>query len=120
MKTFKQGLHLLEKKELSEEKKIRRIAPPSRVILPLSQHTGAPCEALVKKGDVVKEGEKIADSHSFISSPIHASISGKVSSIEKMPHPLGSEVTSIIIEREADDERKVWDKVAVPFMAQLD
>ncbi len=119
MKTFKQGLHLLEKKELSEEKKIRRIAPPSRVILPLSQHTGAPCEALVKKGDVVKEGEKIADSHSFVSSPIHASISGKVSSIEKMPHPLGGEVTSIIIEREADDERKVWNKVAVPFMAQL-
>ncbi|MCK4418179.1 electron transport complex subunit RsxC [Candidatus Aerophobetes bacterium] len=119
MKTFKQGLHLLEKKELSEEKKIRRIAPPSRVILPLSQHTGAPCEALVKKGDVVKEGEKIADSSSFVSSPIHASISGKVSSIEKMPHPLGGEITSIIIERENNDERKVWDKVAVPFMAQL-
>jgi len=119
MKTFKQGLHLLEKKELSEEKKIKRISFPSRVILPLSQHTGAPCEALVKKGDVVKEGEKIADSSSFVSSPIHASISGKVSSIEKMPHPLGGEVTSIIIEREADDERRVWDKVAVPFMAQL-
>ncbi len=119
MKTFKQGLYLLEKKELSEEKKIKRISPSSRVILPLSQHIGAPCEALVKKGDVVKEGEKIADSHSFVSSPIHASISGKVSSIEKMPHPLGGEVTSIIIEREDNYERRVWDRAAVPFMAQL-
>ncbi len=42
MKTFRQGLYLAEKKELSEEKKIKRISSPPRVILPLSQHTGAP------------------------------------------------------------------------------
>jgi electron transport complex protein RnfC len=109
MKTFRQGLHLAEKKELSEDKKIKRISPPPRVILPLSQHTGAPCEPLVKVGEQVKEGQKIADHHSFISSPIHASISGKVSSIGKMPHPVGGEDEAIIIEGDGDG-KKVWEK----------
>ena len=109
MKTFRQGLHLAEKKELSEAKNIKRISPPPQVILPLSQHTGAPCEPLVKVGDQVEEGQKIADHHSFISSPIHASISGKVSSIERMPHPVGGEGEAIIIEGDGNG-RKVWEK----------
>lgn len=104
MKTFKQGIYLKEDKELSEEQRIRRVSPPARVILPLAQHIGAPCESLVKKGDLVKKGEKIADSDSFVSSPIHASISGKVISIEKMPHPVGGGVTAIIIKREDGKE----------------
>lgn len=109
MKTFRQGLHLVEKKELSEDKKIKKISSPPRVILPLSQHTGAPGIPLVKVGDLVEEGQKIADADSFISSPIHASISGKVSSIEKLPHPVGSEGEAIIIEGNGNG-RKVWEK----------
>ncbi len=100
MKTFKQGIYLKENKELSEEQRIRRASPPDKVVLPLAQHIGAPCESLVKKGDLVKKGEKIADSSSFVSSPIHASISGKVASIEKMPHPVGGGITAIVIKRE--------------------
>jgi len=110
MRTFKQGIYLKENKELSEEQKIKRISLPSKVILPLSQHIGAPCEPLVKKRDVVKKGEKIADSHSFVSSPIHASISGEVISIEKMSHPVVGEVTSIVIERKGEEEEQVWAK----------
>ncbi len=104
MKTFKQGIYLKENKELSEEQRIRRASPPAKVILPLAQHIGAVCEPLVKKGDLVKKGEKIADNDSFVSSPIHASISGKVTSIEKMPHPVGGGVTAIVIKREDGKE----------------
>jgi len=110
MRTFKQGIYLKENKELSEEQKIKRISLPSKVILPLSQHIGAPCEPLVKKRDAVKKGEKVADSHSFVSSPIHASISGEVISIEKMSHPVVGEVTSIVIERKGEEEEQVWAK----------
>jgi len=106
MRTMKQGIHLEDRKE-SKEKKIKRIFP-SRVILPLRQHTGAPCKPLVKVGDEVEEGEKIAESSSFVSSPIHASISGKVKAIKKMPHPLGGEDISILIERDKE-ERKNWE-----------
>jgi electron transport complex protein RnfC len=112
MKTFRQGLHLAEKKELSEEKKIKRIPSPPRVILPLSQHTGAPGRPLVKAGDKVEEGQKIAETDSFISSPIHASMSGKVTSVEKLPHPVGGEGEAIIIEGNGNG-RKVWEKGGV-------
>jgi len=108
MKTFKQGIHLSEMKELSEDKKIEKLFP-SRVILPLSQHTGAPCKPLVKKGDLVEEGEKIADSSSFISSPIHASISGKITLIGKMPHPVMGEMEAIVIEGNSK-KRKNWEE----------
>lgn len=106
MKTIKRGIYLEDRKE-SKEEKIKRIFPP-QVILPLRQHIGAPCEPLVKVGDRVEEGEKIAESSSFVSSPIHASISGKITAIKKMPHPLGGENISIIIERDKE-ERKNWE-----------
>lgn len=106
MKTIKRGIHLEDRKE-SKEEKIKRIFP-SRVILPLRQHIGAPCKPLVKVGDEVEEGEKIAESLSFVSSPIHSSISGKIKAIKKMPHPLGGEDISILIERD-EEERKNWE-----------
>jgi len=106
IKTIKRGIHLKDKKE-SKEEKIKRIFPPW-VILPLRQHIGAPCKPLVKVGDKVEEGEKIAESSSFVSSPIHSSISGKITAIKKIPHPLGGENISILIERDKE-ERKNWE-----------
>ncbi len=106
MKTIKRGIHLKDGKE-SKKEKIKRIFPP-RVILPLRQHTGAPCKPSVKIGDKVEEGDKIAESSSFVSSPIHASISGKITAIKKMPHPLGGENIAILIKRDKE-ERKNWE-----------
>ena len=73
---------------------------PKRVILPLQQHIGAPCEALVKAGDIVKVGQKIAESKGFVSAPIHASISGKVLGRGKAHHPVLGKCDSIVIESE--------------------
>ena len=54
---------------------------PQKVILPMSQHMGAPCDALVKVGDEVKVGQKIGDTDAFMSTPIHSSVSGKVTAL---------------------------------------
>ena len=107
MKTFKRGVHPPERKKLSEYKEIQRIPIPPRVIVPLIQHTGAPCTPLVKKKDKVEEGQKIADQDAFISCPVHSPISGQVVSIEKMPHPTLGEAEAIIIEWDGQ-ERKNW------------
>lgn len=56
---------------------------PSRVIIPLHQGFGTPLAPIVNVGDQVKAGQIIAEDGSSISSPIHATISGKVTSIEK-------------------------------------
>lgn len=55
---------------------------PARVVIPLSQHIGAPAKAIVKKGDAVLVGQKIGEAGGFVSAPVHASVSGKVVAIE--------------------------------------
>ncbi|MCX5726672.1 MAG: hypothetical protein NT030_05800, partial [Candidatus Saganbacteria bacterium] len=75
-KTFKGGVHPKEEKELTSHLKIKKASLPGRVVIPLSQHTGAPCEPLVSVNDLVKTGQRIGDSEKSISAPVHASISG--------------------------------------------
>ncbi len=77
-KSFPGGIHPLYNKELSQEKAIEKMGEPKKVILPLQQHIGAPCQPLVEKGQDVVVGQKIAESDKFVSAPIHASITGKV------------------------------------------
>ena len=89
-KTFRHGVHPPELKELTESEKIRRLPFPDEVVLPLSQHTGKPAIPLVKAGDRVERGDKIAEADGFISSPVHASASGTVKAIELWPHPDGT------------------------------
>jgi len=83
LKTFDKGIHPEYHKELTSSKKVEPAELPKRVIMLLQQHLGAPCEALVKKGDAVEEGQKIGDVKAFISAPVHASISGKVKEVER-------------------------------------
>jgi hypothetical protein len=55
-----------------------------KVKIPLQQHIGKPAEALVKKGELVKEGQmigKVPDGE--LGANIHASISGKVKEVTK-------------------------------------
>ncbi|MBN2057843.1 MAG: electron transport complex subunit RsxC [Candidatus Saganbacteria bacterium] len=106
MKTFAQGIHLKYNKTATQGKAIRELPAPKKVIIPLHQHTGATCEPLVKVGDQVVQGQKIADSSKFISAPVHASISGKVTKIDKMPHPCGTEILAVVIEAGEEEEPK--------------
>jgi electron transport complex protein RnfC len=98
MKTFKQGIHPEYHKQRTENREVIEAAVPKKVIIPLHQHTGATCEPLVKVGDEVQEGQKIGDTSKFISAPVHASISGKVTKIDKLPHPCGVNILSVVIE----------------------
>ncbi len=101
MKTFAQGIHPQYHKGITEQGTILEVPAPAQVVIPLHQHTGATCEPLVKVGDEVVEGQKIGDSSKFISAPVHASISGRVKKIDKMPHPCGVNILSIVIENES-------------------
>ena len=104
LRTFRQGIHPAHKKSSTQGKKIRRISPPKEVILPLQQHIGAPCQSLVQKGDEVRKGDKIAEADAFVSAPIHASISGKISSVDPASHPAGGKFRSISIRGTGEEE----------------
>ncbi len=103
--TFKGGVHP-DYDKLTEAKPIEPAPIPEKIILPLSQHIGAPCEPIVATGDSVKVGQKVADSSAFVSVPIHSSVSGTVKSIEQLPHPItGKKALSIVIESDGKDEK---------------
>ena len=107
LKTFQRGIHPSYHKDLTSDKAIENALLPKRVVIPLWQHIGAPCEPLVKKGDDVTEGQKIGDAKSFVSAPVHASITGKVKEVTMHSHPAGAKALSIIIEGDGVT-RKDW------------
>ncbi len=75
-----------------------RIAPPAEVLLPLSQHIGAPATATVKVGDEVKVGQLIGEAACTMSSPVYATVSGKVTKIEALLRANGRTDQAIRIE----------------------
>ena len=53
----------------------------SKVVINLSQHIGAPAQAIVKVGDSVQRGQMIAQPANGLSVGIHASLCGKVNEV---------------------------------------
>jgi len=104
--TFKRGTHPPDGKSFTNTKPIKILMPEkgAEMVMPVSQHIGAPCEPIVKKGDRVLLGQKIAQSEAFMSSPIHSSVSGTVKDIKPMLTPGGTMCKSIIIENDGEFE----------------
>ena len=107
--TFKGGVHPPQSKSLTQNVPIEDAKAPDIVVIPLSQHIGAPCDPLVAVGDTVKVGQKIGESKAFVSVPVHSSVSGTVKKIEPRQVPGGAKVNSIIIE--SDGKLEVHESV---------
>ena len=106
LKTFlKGGVHPAANK-LSADKAIEILPLPKTVTIPISQHIGAPAKVLVKKGDKVKVGQRIAESGGFVSANIHSSVSGTVSKIDNIFDTGGYKKPCVIINVEGDE----WDE----------
>lgn len=101
--TFDGGVHPHAYKELAKDFAIQSLPLPARVVIPVQQHIGAPAKVLVEKNEEVKTGQIIAEAGGFVSIPVHASISGKVTSIAKMPHPILGRALAVIIEGDGED-----------------
>ena len=97
--SFFGGVHPNENKWYACEKETVVFPEPDMVVIPMSQHIGAPCKPLVKKGDLVTVGQKIGDNQGLCV-PVHASVSGKVKAVENRPHTNGSNVMSVVIEND--------------------
>ena len=110
MKTFRiGGVHPAENK-LSAGKAIETLALPKQAVFPLSQHIGAPATAIVKKGDVVKVGTKIAEAGGFVSAAIFSSVSGKVNKIDSVIDASGYRKPAIFIDVEGDEWEESIDR----------
>ena len=94
---FRHGVHPPEHKELTAAVPIRRLPFPAEVVLPVRQHAGKPAKVVVARGARVERGDLLAAPDGFVSSPVHASASGRVAAIEEWPHPDGTTSEAIRI-----------------------
>ena len=95
-----------------------RMTPPKQVCIPMDQHIGAPATPIVKVGDCVKVGQRIADASGYVSAPIFASVSGKVTKIEPRLRISGASVPAIIIE--SDGEMTPFEDLTPPTVTDVD
>lgn len=102
--TFEGGVHPLhhihEGKRYTRGKAVVEMEAPELVRIPMSQHIGAPAHPIVKVGQKVKMGQPVGEAHGFVSTPVHASVSGTVKDITTVPNINGKPVQAVIIEND--------------------
>ncbi|MDH5718032.1 MAG: electron transport complex subunit RsxC [Spirochaetia bacterium] len=107
MGTFKHGIHPPEKKEISGDKKIRRFPFSPYLIILLSQHIGRPAKPIVKEGQEVVRGQKIAEADGFVSVPMHSPATGVIKKVGTSLDFDGKMTPSIVIEPYPGSEQSV-------------
>ncbi len=100
--SFFGGVHPKENKHYAEQRSVQTFPEPDLLVIPMSQHIGAPCKPLVKKNDLVTMGQKIGDNQGLCV-PVHASVSGKVKAVEMRAHSSGMTMMSVVIENDHQD-----------------
>ena len=100
--SFFGGIHPKENKHYAEDKAVQVFPEPDLLVIPMQQHIGAPCQPLVKKGDLVTVGQKLGDNQGLCV-PVHSPVSGKVKAVEMRPHTSGVNVMSVVIENDHQD-----------------
>ena len=101
MSFFLNGVHVPHRKNTADQT-ATKISGIKAVTIPMSMHIGAPANPVVKVGDLVQVGTKIADSVGTLSSPIHSSVSGKVTKISDIKLSSGSFIPAITIESDGE------------------
>ena len=94
------------------------IPVPTEVKLPMSMHAGKPANPVVGIGDYVKVGQVIGEAVGIVSSPVHASVSGTVKSIDSVDNLTGEKAVTITIT--SDGNQTPWEGIAPPHVTNLD
>ena len=101
---FRGGIHPDGHKDMSRGGAPVVVPAPETVVIPLCQHIGSVCKPLVAVGDSVLMGQKIGDGDGR-SSPVHSTVSGKVTAIEEHEVPGGGKVPSVVIRNDFKDTK---------------
>ncbi len=110
------GVHPPQCKD-TRESEVVTIDPPERVRIPLNMHIGAPAKPVVAVGDHVCIGTLIGDGEGLCA-PVHASISGTVTSVGTEDLPTGQ--TAPVIEIASDGKMENDPGLSVPTYASKD
>lgn len=105
-------------KKNTADKPSVRMTDVKTVMIPTLMHQGTPATPVVKMGDLVKVGTKIAQANGELSSPIYASVSGKVTKVCDYLTASGKYVPAIVIT--ADGEMATEEGLAAPTVNSKD
>lgn len=111
---FRGGVHPPDRKEGSAGRPIERAPVPERVVLPMSQHLGAPCQPVVAKGDRVARGQVVGNVDAMVSAPIHSPVAGEVVDIAPALTPGGTRVMAVSITPDAEQDFAAFTPVDAP------
>ena len=112
--TFRGGIHPEDDgKDLSRGAAIRTAPLFEYYHIALQQNIGGAPKWIVKVGDTVKRGQKIAEANGFVSSVLHAPTSGTVEKIEFRLGITGTPVETMILKSDMLDE-------AAEFLPRMD
>lgn len=111
------AVHVAHHKNTAESP-TEKMPVPDKVYISMAQHIGAPCQPKVAVGDLVKVGQVIGDSEAFISAPIHSSVSGKVTAIDKALSSAG--VWDLIVTIETDKNQEALEEITPPQITDKD
>ena len=106
------GIKVPHRKHTAENASVRMAS--NVVNIPTAMHIGKPAKPVVKVGDLVKVGTLIAEQDGFVSSPVYASVSGKVTRVQDTLLSNGSYAPAITIE--SDGEMASDENIAVPVI----
>jgi electron transport complex protein RnfC len=113
--TFSGGIHPRYEKDRTAGLASKPLNAPEEIVIPLSQHIGAPASACVEKGDEVLCGQKVGEPGGFVSTVIHSSVSGKVKAVEPRPSMGGHPVLSVVIENDGEDRMAEFEGIGSDF-----
>lgn len=114
-RSFRHGIHPEDFKAFTRDLPIERMPFMEELVLPLSQHLGAPSKPVVKPGDKVYRGQLIAEASGFVSANLHASVTGTVKAIEPRNHPSGKMVDAVVIERDPFSPQALYNERSLPW-----
>jgi len=112
-RTFARGVHPPGHKGPAADASIEVMPPPGELAIPLLQHLGAPCEAVVKPKQEVAAGEMLGKATSFISAPVHSPIAGAAQRASVATLPNGRHVKTIPVKAAGEQlsGRALWNDV---------
>lgn len=111
MTSYLRGIHTPHRKG-TKDKGPFRMDIPKTVTIPMAMHIGKPAIPVVKAGDMVKVGTKIAEADGYISSPVYSSVSGKVTKLSDYLMYNGATTTAVVIE--SNGEMAIDESIAPP------
>ncbi|MDO9557122.1 MAG: electron transport complex subunit RsxC [Coriobacteriia bacterium] len=108
---FKGGIHPPDRKAATAGCPVQWAPVPARLVLPMSQHLGAPCVPTVEKGQHVGRGEVIGSVDALVSAPVHSPVDGEVTAIGPWLTTGGTRVTAVTITPDAEQDLESYVRV---------